>query len=206
MEEREIVFLDTETTGLYNADAIEISIVSLNGNGEKSFLFNSRIKTKKKIENEAFKVHKISNEDLKNAPTFRSVYNKLKKILKNKIVVIYNSNFDFNIINNMCYDIKKDPLLNDEDCFCLMDIYSHYFGEWVEYFEDYKWQKLTTAFYEAEEKIKIHNEDLEKIKAHTALGDCIMSKYVFLMLYGEQKEKINITDFKEMFLKYYYKN
>lgn len=202
MEEKEIVFLDTETTGLYNADAIEISIVSLNGHGEESYLFNSKIKTKKTIEIEAFNIHKISKKDLKNAPTFRSIYGKLNEILKNKIVVIYNRDFDLNVINNMCNEIKKENLLEGENTFCLMNEYAYYFNDYHNYFESYTWQKLTKAYNKEIKKENVSILDIENIKPHTALGDCIMSKYVFIYLYGNKinkKTSFKNEDFSNIF-------
>lgn len=191
---KEIVFLDTETTGLYNADAIEISVISLNHTGEKSYLFNSKIKTQKEITKEAFNVHNISIEDLKTAPNFKEVYDDLKEVLKNKIVIIYNKGFDLNILNNMCFDIGKEAILNSEDCFCLMELYAVWYGEFNSYFGSYKWQKLTSAFSNL-----CGNYKEEKIIPHSALGDCIMSKQVFICLFKNLKPSYTTEEFADVY-------
>lgn len=46
MNKENIVFLDTETTGLnvYKEDLMELAIVSLKGKGKRSYLFNKLLK------------------------------------------------------------------------------------------------------------------------------------------------------------------
>lgn len=179
---KEIVFLDTETTGLdvYSEDIMELAIVSLKGKGKKSYLFNKLLKPQVKCSNGAFNCHHITDEMVENEKHFIDYYDELKEILKNKFVIIYNENYDRRLINSLCERYEKEPLLNSQNCFCLMEAYAPIYGAWNEYHQDYTWAKLTNAFYCEREKINFPKCDEKNIKAHRALGDCLMSKYIYI--------------------------
>ena len=67
-KEKEIVFLDTETTGLnvFKEDVMELAIISLKNKGKKSYLFNKLLKPKVKCSSGAFNCHHITNEMVEN--------------------------------------------------------------------------------------------------------------------------------------------
>jgi DNA polymerase III subunit epsilon len=67
---REFVILDTETTGIKEPEICQIAIIDHNANT----LLNTLVRPNKPIESQAQSVHGISNESVKNAPTFREIY------------------------------------------------------------------------------------------------------------------------------------
>lgn len=137
----DVVILDTETTGLYGADAIQISIIDTAGD----VLLDTLVQTPKQIEPEAQYIHGISKDDLNDAPTADELHDQLANILKDKLVLIYNASFDQPIIQRQ-FGIK---LKTD----CVMLTYASYIGEWSDYHDDYRWQRLPGG-------------------DHSALGDC----------------------------------
>ena len=134
------------------------------GKGKHSYLFNKLLKPKVKCSSGAFNCHFITDLMVEEERHFIDYYDDLKEILKNKIVVIYNENYDRRLINSLCERYGKEPLLNSQDCFCLMEAYAPIYGVWNEYHQDYTWAKLTNAFYCEREKINLPKCD-EKHKS-----------------------------------------
>ena len=96
------IFLDTETTGL-SADSgdriVEIGCVELfnrrlTGNNLHFYLFSGR-----ESHEEAFKVHGISSEFLKDKPKFEAVADDLLSYLEGAEVIIHNAPFDLGFLN-----------------------------------------------------------------------------------------------------------
>jgi DNA polymerase-3 subunit epsilon len=96
------IFLDTETTGL-SADSgdriVEIGCVELfnrrlTGNNKHFYLYSGR-----ESHEEAFKVHGISSEFLKDKPAFKVVADDLLAYLQDAEVIIHNAPFDIGFLN-----------------------------------------------------------------------------------------------------------
>lgn len=150
------LILDTETTGIGRNDVIiEIAVIDFDAN----ILLNTRIKPtkRKRMSPEATKVHGIRMKDLEDAPTFDDIYDELAEIVKDKVVLIYNDEFDRKMLQQTCaQDGLPYFLINTLD---VMDWYATYIGEWNEHRGNYRWQKLP-------------NSD------HSALGDCFATRKV----------------------------
>ena len=100
IEDFDLVFLDLETTGLdvVMGDAIcEIGALKVN---QRKIIdkFHSLINPRKSIPNEAYQIHKISDQDLKNAPYFEDVATKFKEFLGQSVICAYNVGFDMGFI------------------------------------------------------------------------------------------------------------
>lgn len=110
---KEFVVLDIETTGLYSTidEICEIAAVKV-----KNFIpidtFNSLIKTKKEIPESVSKIHMITNELIKNAPTIEEVLPKLLDFIGDSILVIHNSEFDLSFINVALKNLGQAPISN----------------------------------------------------------------------------------------------
>ncbi len=131
------VVLDSETTGLNEDDQIiELAILSRHG----STIIDTLIKPTCEISLGAYNVHKISKEDLKDAPTFKEVYPQIKRAIEGKTVVIYNAQFDSHKLDYMC-EINNLPKIKYKTE-CAMLWYAQYYGSWSDYWGNYKWQKL----------------------------------------------------------------
>ena len=143
MLENDVVILDTETTGLRNksnVEIIELAIVSIKG----KVLFNRRFKPKYRIPKRVIGIHGITNELVANEPSFPNHHREISEILKGKVVVAYNADFDRELLRRTC-DMWKHASI---DCSweCAMKVFRAYS-------KAPKWQKLPGV-------------------THSALGDC----------------------------------
>ena len=94
------VYLDTETTGLGTYDqVIEIGMVDDHG----QVLVDQLVRTHKKIDPAAGRVHGITEKMLENAPTWESVWMQAEAILINRRIGIYNVEFDVRLIKQSHY-------------------------------------------------------------------------------------------------------
>jgi DNA polymerase-3 subunit epsilon/exodeoxyribonuclease X len=93
-----LIFLDTETTGLDESDKIcSIGIITEDEKSVKTYY--NLIKSDKKITSEASSVHHITNEMIKQSPTFKE--SEICKILSK-----YNSTDNTLIAHNIAFDMK----------------------------------------------------------------------------------------------------
>lgn len=112
IEDLNLVFFDLETTGLdaMAGDAIcEIGALKINGR-ETIEKFHSLVNPGKPMPEEAFRIHKISDEDLKGAPRFEELADKFVDFLKDSIVLAYNISFDLGFLNYGLKKMNKQPL------------------------------------------------------------------------------------------------
>src|SRR5690349_14999525 len=106
------VILDTETTGLYDAEPVQIAIIR----PASSVLLDTLGKPTIPGSEGAARVHGITEERLKDAPTFREVYPKLKQVVADLIIVTYNVEFDRNVIFQACHAASLEKLSNAWKC------------------------------------------------------------------------------------------
>ena len=144
------VILDTETTGLGNGDeVIEIAVIGLDG----ELLLDTLIKPKKRrsIPKEAYAVHGISMEMLKEAPSYADIQQSLADLLHQKTVLVYNSEFDERLL--MQTAIKNGFDIPAANWMCIMKMYSAFRGEIVSRKgqQDFRWHKLPNAGHRAVE-------------------------------------------------------
>lgn len=142
-----VVLLDTETTGLYEAEIVDIAIIDVHGQP----LVDTLIKPKKSIPNSASRIHGIIDEMVECAPTFPEVYESIRQAIEGQHVLIYNQNFDRPTLDYNC-ELHGLPRFEYQSE-CLMLAYAEYVGEWSDYWGGYRWQKLPFG-------------------NHRALGDC----------------------------------
>lgn len=149
LSQKDWVILDTETTGLDDAEIIEIAIIARTGKA----LLNTLIKPSISIPAEATEIHGITDAMVANAPTFPDVYPRIVEILKDKRVIIYNAEFDIKILNYCCrlHDLPILKLQKRSEC--LMEWAAQWWGEWSNYYKDYRYFPLPDA-------------------SHRSLGDC----------------------------------
>jgi DNA polymerase III epsilon subunit-like protein len=171
----DLLILDTETSGLHStAEICELAII----NKRNEVVFNSLIKTSVPLSDEVIAIHGITNEMLTDAPSWQDVYQDIKTILEGKLVAIYNSQYDVRLLNQTC-KIYGLPMIRF-DSECVMEMYAQHYGEWSNYFGNYKWQKLSgAARYTG---YKSNNP------AHRALEDCLMTNHVLHYLMNIKSE------------------
>lgn len=165
------LILDTETTGLGDAEACEISLIDHKGR----VILSTLVKPLSRIPNDAISIHGITNEMVANAPTFPEIYPLLVRAIASKKVVIYNEGFDRRILSNCCQLNQLDDLWSNSTLICAMDWYSQWCGEWNDYHGNYRWQRLPGG-------------------DHTALGDCKATYRVIQKMAEGYKEKIEAPE------------
>ena len=111
---REIV-LDTETTGLKFRSGdrvIEVGCVELINHvaTDKSLQFYCNVD--KSIDREATRVHGLTNDFLKDKPTFEANAQNFLDFIKADTLIIHNSEFDMGFINNELKMLEMGPLKN----------------------------------------------------------------------------------------------
>lgn len=168
-KEKRIVVIDTETTGL-NPDRDEILQLSIiDGNG--STLFNSYFKPiERKRWPKAQKVNNITPQMVADKPhiTDYEIHKQIKSILKSAdIIVGYNIDFD------MAFLISSGIYVHKKQVDVMLE-FAKIYGQWSDYFNEYKWQKLTTC-------AKYYGYDWNAYgdTAHDSLADCRATLYCY---------------------------
>lgn len=147
---RDWAVLDTETTGLSREDEIvQIAILA----ADERVLIDTLIRPTRPIPPDATAIHGITDRDVASAPIFPEIYDRLRAMLADRRVVIYNAEFDLRLLNQTLLKYGM-PIWNfpPDRVECAMLRYSAWKGEiWGD--GSYKWQRLEGG-------------------DHTALGDC----------------------------------
>ena len=159
-----MIYLDTETTGLYPSidEILEIAIINEHGQIE----LNTLLKPETNLEwPEAERIHGISPEHVKDACSVRNLPSLLEPILaRHDKLVIYNALFDTNFIIALYQDQDRPIPTLIHEANCAMRRYSHWIG-------NHRWYKLSVAAFEA--------GHVWQGKAHRALADCYATKTVW---------------------------
>lgn len=128
--DRDLVFFDLESTGLniMQDRIIQIALIKYEPGKAEPIELMQLINPGIPITKEAYEVHKISNEDVKNKPTFQQVGQKLFDFIGDADLAGYNSNrFDVPMLMEEFYrigldfDIDKRRLLDVQRIFHKME-------------------------------------------------------------------------------------
>ena len=130
--------LDTETTGLYDAQIVEIAIIDRTG----QTLLDTFIKPTIPIPPETTALHGITDAMVADAPSFPEVYPRIMEVLKGKRVLIYNSAFDIKILNYCCQLHSLPSLMLKKRSECLMEWTAQWNGDWSYYHSYYRYFPL----------------------------------------------------------------
>lgn len=173
----DLVVLDIETTGLNpNEDEIlQVSIVS--GTGE--VLLDTYINPLYKSDwEEAQNINGISPDMVKDAPCIFEVIPKINAILSEaKKIVGYNHiNFDFEFLDRWGVVLPRNAEYID-----VMFEFAPIYGEWNDYYQDYKWQSLATCAY-------YFGYDWGEDKAHDGAADCRATLFCYNKLKALKEE------------------
>ncbi len=148
----DFVILDSETTGLHDAEMVQLAVIDPAGEA----LLDTLLKPGIPIEAGAARIHGITEAAVADAPTFAEVYPALAAAIANKRLVIYNAAFDWPIVNRQLAMCEAGEILIANEGGvpdCAMRRYASFFGEWSDYHQSYTYQKLDGG-------------------DHSALGDC----------------------------------
>lgn len=110
-----MLFFDTETTTL-DGYSCSISLITLDLNTLQiipEYSMYAEYNPNEEIHEEAFKVHGLSQEYLKDKPTFDTDYEKICKIINHsELKNAFNAIYDIGVLNRDFKRIKKDKLNN----------------------------------------------------------------------------------------------
>jgi DNA polymerase III epsilon subunit-like protein len=166
--------LDTETTDL-DGEVIDLAI--LDGKTGQVVL-DQLIKPTVRITEAAARIHGISEEVVKDAPTFSEVWPQIFTALSGyKKIVTYNAAFDAARLQHTASMNGIALLLAHKDTRrvkwpqfeiqapweCAMTMYAQFWGE-KGYYNSYRWQRLNVA---------CKQQGIEHSNWHRALGDCL---------------------------------
>ena len=114
---KKFIILDTETTGLevhQGHRVIEIGAVLLNDRKKSTDHFHTYLNPARLIDEEASKVHGITNEDLEDQPPFEEIAEEFLEFIEGSTLVIHNAAFDVGFLNNeLQLASSKYPKLED---------------------------------------------------------------------------------------------
>ena len=162
---RQPVYLDTETTGLNKTDQIvEVCVIDHEG----AILLNSLVKPTVKIPYDAIRVHHITDEMVKNAPTWPEVWPQLAVVLSERRCAIYNADYDVRLLqqSHRAHGLTWSTPLNE---FCIMKLYAQFRGDWNSRTGDYRWYSLEEARWQC---------GLDLPNAHRAHADTLLARAV----------------------------
>lgn len=148
---RSWLILDTETTGL-GQDAEVIQIAAICGDGDV-LLNNVLVRPTVSIPPEATRIHHITNEMVEGAPSFEEILPTLRNATRDRLLVIYNARYDLRVLAQSARHCPTRLLLDYSGVACAMLRYAEFYGEWDDYHQSFRWQKLQGG-------------------DHSALGDC----------------------------------
>lgn len=134
------VIFDIETTGLDPEQDEILQFSAINQYGE--VLLNTYVHPlRTESWDEAERINGISKEMVENAPGFDEIKKEVQEIFDGADELIaYNGSFDMAFLKNNGIEINNGIPYYD-----VMEEFAPYYGEWSDYYGEYKWQKLTTC-------------------------------------------------------------
>ena len=161
----DVVFLDTETTGLGGqAEIVDLAVVASDG----TVLINQLVKPARPIPIDAMLIHGITNEHVADAPAWCDVLEMARPVISGRIVVAYNSSFDRGMMQQCCVAATIEmPTVEWE---CAMRAYAAFRKDARLRAGGYRWRPL----HEAAESFRL------SIPTHRALADAMACRGVVL--------------------------
>jgi DNA polymerase-3 subunit epsilon len=116
---KKLIVLDTETTGLevdQGHRIVEIGAVLLEDRKKTDQHFHTYLNPQRAIDEEAQKVHGISNEMVKNEPEFSEIAESFLEFVQGSVLIIHNAPFDLGFLNSELKRASSEYPLLEEIC------------------------------------------------------------------------------------------
>jgi len=183
------IILDTETTGLSTAEKhriVEIGCVELNNQIPTNKIFHEYLNPKRKVSEDAYKIHGYSDEFLSNKKTFSEIAIGFLNFIKNKKIIIHNAAFDLSFLN---YELKliNQKVIDKNNIIDTLEIAR---------------QKYPGAQNSLDALCKRFNIDNSRREKHNALIDCQLLKEVYINLVEQKEPKLNLENTEIFDLKF----
>lgn len=118
MNQRQII-LDTETTGLDPAQGhrvIEVGCIELLNRRQTQQQFHVYLQPDRAIDEEAQRIHGISNEFLANQPRFADIADEFLNFVRNAELIIHNAPFDLGFLNHELRRCGRGHIILEQIC------------------------------------------------------------------------------------------
>ena len=183
------VILDTETTGLSVKDGhriVEIGCIELENLIPTQNSFHCYLNPERKVSDKALEVHGYTDEFLKSKKKFIEVVEEFLNFIKDKKLIIHNSEFDLAHLNNELKILGKNTIQND-----IIDTLT---------LAKNKFPGSPVSLDALCRRYRIDNSKRDK---HTALIDCDLLSKVYINLIDQKEPKLNFQtkeqkDFKNI--------
>ncbi|HLB49726.1 MAG TPA: 3'-5' exonuclease, partial [Anaerolineales bacterium] len=149
------VYLDTETTGIENAQVCDIAILAADG----APIVDTLVRPTISIPRSATAIHGITDEMVAGAPSFANIWPAIHAALSNRWVVVYKADYDRArlwdsaqavgidsqrfIFGDLSLSRSHEP--GAPHWLCAMELYAEFHGELDAFHDNYRWQKLGNA-------------------------------------------------------------
>tara|TARA_E500000178_G_C17025985_1_gene757997 strand:+ start:1401 stop:2072 length:672 start_codon:yes stop_codon:yes gene_type:complete len=171
------IILDTETTGLSHVDGdkiIEIACIETKNLIPTNNTFHVLLNPEKKVSEEAFKVHGLSDNFLRDKKKFKEIADEFLNFIGDKNLIIHNAAFDLGFLNNELKIIQKNKIKKNK----IIDTLS------------LAKQKFPNQSNSLDALCKRFNIDLSKRTKHNALIDCELLREVYINLVDAKEPKL----------------
>lgn len=164
----DFVVLDTEATTKYpsTADICQIAIIDAFGHT----LLDTLVKPGEHIPNSF--IHGITDDMVKDSPSIGDLAPSLYELLHKRNVIIYNASYDHPIITRLTKGKVPGGRNIGFKSVCAMLAYTEHKKVWNDYRGNWAWWELTEAAAHIKYALPAG------MKAHSALGDCLMTMAV----------------------------
>jgi DNA polymerase III subunit epsilon len=194
IESYEFVVFDTELTGLNRRRDEIVSIAAIRIKGMRIILedsFNSLVRTKKRLIGEGTFVHRITPEQIRQAPTPEEVLPQFFDFCRDSVIIGHLPELDFSFLNRMSRRVMGGVLHNP--CLDSMKLARRL------------WKLRQMKRRDAPAKIRSFNLTelstacrLPLFTSHNALGDALQTACLFLYLVERLKD-LGLITFKDFY-------
>jgi DNA polymerase-3 subunit epsilon len=175
------VFLDTETTGLSFREGhkiVEIACIETKDLIPTGNVFHKLINPKRRMPEEAFKVHGFSEEFLKDKETFDKISDQFLNFIKEKKIIIHNASFDLGFLDGELSSIRKEKI-NKKLVIDSLEVARN---------------KFPGTSNSLDALCRKFNIDLSRRSKHNALLDCELLREVYINLLDVKEPKLNFLN------------